>query len=390
MKTKFTTLLGAALCLFATATTTHAAGKGNGGGGNGGGDTGGGGSTPTGTIYYYRVRAYNSAGDSAYSADSATTTNVLSNATLNGTYFLNAINIDSSSIFLQQIEATFNGNGNGTWENLNTTDSGTLTYSVASDGTASFDIEENDVISSFDIGQVSADARYIIIVDADASDNVLLYGFGVKKSTGLLNATLNGSYILNETGIDYPDPWTMRSQLTFDGNGNGAWDDLAVSEGSLDSRAFTYSVSDDGTLSVDGQRIGQVSPDGSVFNLGGWDGLNEVMLFDIGIKQSTGFSNAALDGTYLYYDTGYTSYVWTGYYRATLNGNGTGTWQTIVNSAGQTGSAPVSYSVSNDGALSVLGDIGGQVSPDGNLFHFSDTSLSGNDIGFAISIKVPE
>lgn len=267
---------------------------------------------------------------------------------------------------------------------------GTLTYSVASDGTASFDVEENSVISSFDIGQVSADENYITIVDADASDNFLLYGFGIKKSTGLSNATLNGTYIMNETGIDYPNPWTMRSRLTFDGNGNGTWEALEVSDGSLDSGAFTYSVSDDGTLSVDSESSGQVGPDGSVFNLGDWNAQDEVMHFDVGIKQSTGFSNASLDGTYLYYDTGYTSYVWTGYYRVTLNGNGNGTWQTLKNSGGETGSAAFTYSVSNDGTLSVGGDTGGQISPDGNLFHFTDADLSGNDIGFSISIKVPE
>jgi len=48
MKNRFSILLGAALCLLGTLTTTYAAGKG-GGGGNGGGP---GGSTPTGTIYF--------------------------------------------------------------------------------------------------------------------------------------------------------------------------------------------------------------------------------------------------------------------------------------------------------------------------------------------------
>lgn len=51
MRTRLSILLGAALCLLGTLTTTHAAGKGGGKPG-GGGDGGGGGSTPGGTIYF--------------------------------------------------------------------------------------------------------------------------------------------------------------------------------------------------------------------------------------------------------------------------------------------------------------------------------------------------
>ena len=92
----------------------------------------------------------------------------LSNATLNGTYFINSINIGPNPFDLQQIQVTFDGDGNGTWQNNNTLATKTLTYSVESDGTVSFDIEEDGEIRSFDIGQVSFDGSYITIVDADA------------------------------------------------------------------------------------------------------------------------------------------------------------------------------------------------------------------------------
>ena len=100
-------------------------------------------------------------------------------------------------------------------------------------------------------GIVSANGNIFTIVDTDASDGDLSIHVGIKKSSGMSNASLNGTFIMCEYGTD-PNRWTGRIELTFDGNGNGTSVQIDDSNGDANSGSVTYSVGSDGTLSIDG------------------------------------------------------------------------------------------------------------------------------------------
>lgn len=306
----------------------------------------------------------------------------LTNASLNGTYIMNEIGIDSTH-WTGRIEITFDGDGNGTWQQLDdsngSTGSGSLTYNVSADGTLSID--------GVEVGMLNTDERFFNIVDTNSADSDLSFHFGVKQSSGLSNATLHGTFMIGEMGVLDADHWTRRIEATFDGNGNGIWQYIDDSDGSTDSGSLTYTVEDDGTLSVDGATVGQLSSDGNVFTIIDAEFADNDVSLQIGLKQSSNFSNNSLKGDYIVEEIGVDSTHWTGRVAMTFDGDGNGTWQQFDDSKHATGSGTLTYSVTDSGVLSIDGTEVGQIGMDTNVFMIVDSDVTDSDLSLHIGIK---
>ncbi len=294
----------------------------------------------------------------------------LSNSVLSGTYTMCEYGTDPDR-WTGRIELTSDGAGNLTWQQIadsnGDTGSGSGTYSVADDG-------ELTIGGQDAVGIVSASGNTFILVDTDASNDDLSLHVGIKQSSGLSNSTLSGTYTICEYGTD-PDRWTGRIEFTSDGAGNLTWQQIADTNGDTGSGSGTYSVADDGGLTIGGQdAVGIVSASGNTFILVDTDASNDDLSLHVGIKQSTGLSNSVLSGTYTMCEYGTDPDRWTGRIEFTFDGAGNLTWQQIADSNGDTGSGSGTYSVADDGELTINGqDAIGIVSADGNTFILVDT-----------------
>jgi hypothetical protein len=187
----------------------------------------------------------------------------LSNSTLSGTYTMCEYGTDPEP-WAGRIELTFDGSGNFTWQQIadsnGDTNSGSGTYSVASDG-------EITIIGRDTTGMVSADGNIFSLVDTNAADEDLSFHLGIKQPTGLSKSTLNGIYTMCEYGTD-PDRWTGRIELSFDGSGNFTWQQISDSNGGTESGSGSYAIKDDGELTINGRGMkGMVNFDGNAFTL---------------------------------------------------------------------------------------------------------------------------
>ena len=104
------------------------------------------------------------------------------NSVLNGTYIVNQFiddELDSGGYsVVSRMEVTFNGAGSGSYKILasstgHTSDSGSLTYNVASDGTWT--------TSKGDGGIISSDGNVFTISETDPSDDAVHIMVGIKK-----------------------------------------------------------------------------------------------------------------------------------------------------------------------------------------------------------------
>ncbi|MCU0599722.1 MAG: fibronectin type III domain-containing protein [Desulfobacterales bacterium] len=170
----------------------------------------------------------------------------MSNANLNGEYITVAQTTQSNGM---RIRLTFNGKGGGSYQFLENTDgellSGSLTYTVSSDGSLTFNIPDNTAH-----GLVSHDGKIATIFFIH--DGISELGVMIQKSSGMSNADLKGQYIAVSQAADIDDKENSGSRfiLTFDGNGNGSYQQLESTDGDGDliSGTFTYHVNSDGTF----------------------------------------------------------------------------------------------------------------------------------------------
>jgi len=87
------------------------------------------------------------------------------------------------------------------------------------------------------------------------------------ESGNLSNASLNGTYIVADFGVDNsePDGWSGLIEVTFDGNGNATYRSLS----SDNTGAFPYNVTSEGLFTAPGptqsDNIGVVNSDGRIF-----------------------------------------------------------------------------------------------------------------------------
>ncbi|MGD8561748.1 MAG: hypothetical protein PVG03_04410, partial [Desulfarculaceae bacterium] len=167
-----------------------------------------------------------------------------SNSTLSGSYGVYGFNTDfvEPAMWTERINVDYDGNGNFTFRSLDVGDQFSSTYSVGADGhfsTASLGVH----------GAVSPDGRVYYRLLADPSVPYIFMESGVRKGSGLSNATLQGSYWMfaymsqGENGVAS----TMVEEQNFNGAGTATWTRVAASNQGADSGTLSYSVSSDGT-----------------------------------------------------------------------------------------------------------------------------------------------
>jgi hypothetical protein len=268
-------------------------------------------------------------------------------------------------------------------------ESGSFTYSVAADGMLTVSAEEE-----LDHGIVSADGSIFTVAWTTAGEPPGI-AVGIKKSSGMSNGSAGGYYIMSsfadEPGLN--SPWSGLVRIYLDGNGNGTYQDLYTSDNDPESGSFTYSIAPDGMLTIYVMGIqfhGMVSADGSIFSIAetipGEPGI------DLGIKESTGMSNASAKGCYLisqYEDQIGTNAPWAALTRICLDGNGNGTYQDLYTSDNDLeGPGSFTYSIAADGQLTIYTEgmqFHGIVSADGNVFTVAITV--GGEPGILVGIK---
>jgi hypothetical protein len=203
----------------------------------------------------------------------------------------------------------------------------------------------------------------------------------------------SGYYIISGLGDETQsnNPWSELARIYLDGGGNGRYypdpDNPAY-------ESFTYSIAADGQLTITaGADVfhGIVSADGSVFTFvetnTGEPGIN------VGIKESTGMSNASANGYYRMSsfgdDTDFNS-PWSEVAGIELYGNGNGYY---YNDNDPEENGPFTYSIASNGRLTINagGDIfHGIVSADGSIFTFAETlpGEAGIDVGIKKSSQL--
>ena len=263
------------------------------------------------------------------------------------------------------ISMNFDGIGNGTfaiiYSSFSDSGSAPFTYSVNSDGTFSLDIALHGEGSTLH-GVVSSDG---------GSFTMWPFSVGIRKSSGMSNASLNGEYVTagyftNDEDVSGGEYISMN----YAGNGSGMIEIIQSSFDDSGSYPCTYSVSDDGTflmtaavdqqedivlqgiVSSDGETLTMVSTDSSGFGI--WAGL----------KKSSGHTDASLSGEYIMIQYMTEEHSSTEYLAIDFAGDGTAAFEIVYSSGGDSGEGgSFTYSVNDDGTFSitVVGNGGGTI-----------------------------
>ena len=216
--------------------------------------------------------------------------------------------------------------------------------------------------------------RLILLLSCFVMTLVILQ-YGVAQTP---DSILKGEYILTQYSGTGDEADALYISVNFDGDGNGTSEIIYSSSGYMKSGSFTYSVNDDGTFSLtdpdmeDNPLHGVVSSDGESFTMWTEPGIL------VGIKKSSGMSDASLSGEYImteYYHRPEGENI-AEYISVNFDGDGTGTFEIIYSSGGEEGwTVPFTYSVNDDGTFSFTvtengggGTIQGIVSSDGEIF----------------------
>ncbi len=286
-----------------------------------------------------------------------------------------------------------------------------FTYTVYQDGRIVQESTLPDETDSGGKGIMSWDGSVSVGTDDDDTDNVFGLEFTLKKSSGKTDASLDGEYVSVGfySGTDGSNPAAARTLATFNGDGTGTVGLLSHSETELPEISFTYLVADDGTLTHEytypdetvSSGEGIVSVDDSVVAIVDNDTADGIVGFEIGIKKSSGMSNADLQGTFVsigYYAVADGSYAGTQDVTLVFNGDGTGTVYFPANGLleGVSDSLPFTYTVAEDGTFShaytlpdeTVAGGAGIVSPDGTIIASVDDDPSDSLIGIELGVKL--
>jgi hypothetical protein len=189
------------------------------------------------------------------------------------------------------------------------------------------------------------------------------------------NADVNGTYLVGNILVEAQSR-TMALESSFDGSGNTTWTLIADSQGGTGSESNSYSVSADGTFRIDSQELGnsitgQLSADGELGCYVDADSINGIN-FGFAVKRSTGMTNADFTGTYIMSQIVFSPDPVSNLIQITADGAGNFSYQQLP--PGDSGSG--TYSVADDGRVTISGeaDTHGQLSYDGGVFLFVDTS----------------
>ena len=277
---------------------------------------------------------------------------------------------------------------------------GTAAYFPNPEG--SITISVNDGIDTYQFhGFSAADTSHYVIANTTPLPGL---DYGIKKSVGLSNAILNGTYVMAEFKYEadpFIVPVAIFNNVTFNGISSGTSQETMSSDGNLDTEvvSFNYSVAADGKLTVwvtpPGEPTiyfyGAVKDDGSTFSL-----LQNYPPFDVGmmvgVKKSTGAGNSLINGEYIYagmqHDTDPLIWdVYTSRGLLTVDGAGNGIQRNLTeNGSVYPAESLFTYSVGSDGTFTIdtgEGTVDGIVSPDGEtiLFGFMEQTRPGIAVG---------
>ena len=175
----------------------------------------------------------------------------MTNSNLSGDYHLNGIvwGGGGGSFSLSKGTITFDGTGKITSE------SPTKYYRVSDDGTLRFG--SVDTMS----GMLGMAGNVFFTNTKDERGNAYDYSIGIKKSSGLSTGSLKGNYYACEIGKNPQKVFAQRSNLNFDGN--GSFTDQNADDTEQEATGGSYSVADDGSISIDGNiGTGSMTSDG--------------------------------------------------------------------------------------------------------------------------------
>jgi hypothetical protein len=250
-----------------------------------------------GDTFFYVVTAQNDIGEGDASAEVSATVPV--NSRLIGNFKGTGFGSDPWTVLF---DADFDGSGNGDYQENANSDSeevgGTYTYDLDADGSLTATLSTGVEFS----GILNAGNNIFAVADTDFGppDFFIEMDVGIKKSTGLTDAILNGDYIgVRISGFDS----TALLSATFDGDGTGSFEFLEPF-GSEAPTGFTYSIESDGSATFDNlsanASAGIVREDGTVVTIVDTDASDddEISMI-IFIKTSAGLSNATLSGDYI-------------------------------------------------------------------------------------------
>lgn len=328
------------------------------------------------------------------------------NARLSGDFGGTGFGYDTDGfLWAIRFDATFEGDGNGSYQELANSEEdpqgGDLTYDLNFDGSLTATLSDGTELN----GILNPDKNILAVADTDRSDEFDESGdsiemdVAIKKTSGLSNAVLNGNYIGVRIGDNTA---TALISLTFAGNGNGAFQFLAASNGDLESGNIKYALASDGelTISSDGDIAseGIVSGDGSIASLVDTDfrGGNEDIDMTVLIKTSSGLSNATIDGDFVAVSFAFisgdeseseTTTLW----KISADGMGNIQFEILSNSGGASGTIDTTYAVEPNGRI-VIGPPSNQffegiVSGNGDVFNFVDTNPTDDFIEMGVAIK---
>ena len=196
----------------------------------------------------------------------------MSNASLTGEYVSVGFHSDANGAEpgAGVTATTFDGSGNGTFELVihSSFDPVTIPFSyvVSSDGTFTHNYTLPDETVSSGKGIAGADGSILFSVDSDPADGIVGIEVAIKKSSGMSNASVKGTYV--SVGYHSNAAGTLAGTdegiMIFDGAGNGM---IIYEGGSLFPSPltipFTYSVSDDGTITHSYQVPGNTASSGT-------------------------------------------------------------------------------------------------------------------------------
>jgi hypothetical protein len=182
----------------------------------------------------------------------------------------------------------FDGAGNATMYRLQNTvgelDTIDLTYTVEDDGSI--------LLDNFLIGVLSPDGQFLVAGMSDREWGENFYVMAIKKSAGLDNSALTGTYIFNQVRTEIGgvnEESAFYAGVEFDGNGES---EVIMYLGEPFTDTFPYVIQEDGSFDMDSSP-GAVSADGRYFfNLETGDTTS--VAFGLGIRAEN-FTMSAID-----------------------------------------------------------------------------------------------
>jgi hypothetical protein len=195
---------------------------------------------------------------------------------------------------------------------------GHYTYAVDSEGVVDFPASDTPTSTSRPLGYLSANRQYFVgahgtlWTDPDPDDIQFRMDMAIKQSAGKTNASLNGTYHIRDLEF-YNISDASRSASVVWGTITFSDPDYALEFYSYDSDGTesaqkidsgTYAVHDDGSIVFsqpnEPDLYGQLSPDDNVLfiSMGRTSSHGPQNALKVGIKATSGYSNADLSGDY--------------------------------------------------------------------------------------------